>query len=171
MIAVKRVLIVVCVLISFPALSSATEKSPKPLVTGLKNPTAVCVGSGGRLFISEAGEEGKDGDGRVLIVNEAGKAVPFATGLDHPNAMVAWTSQLIVADNKKVWRIDSKGTATVIADEKTFPVMPTRLMGVALDGNGILVSDTGAMDGGGAVYRVGQRKALPLAGSAKSQAI
>src|SRR5262245_60074258 len=89
---------------------AAGAELPKPLVTGLKNPRSVAVGTDGRVFVAVAGEHGKPGDGAVLVVAD-GKATPFATGLDDPAGMVAFQGQLFVVDRDRVWRIDPKGKA------------------------------------------------------------
>src|ERR1700722_2685367 len=91
--------------------ADAREKNlPKPLITGLKNPESVAVGTDGRIYITEIGEFDKDGDGRVLVIQD-GKAIPFATGLDDPKGLASHLEWLYVADKNKVWRIDRKGTA------------------------------------------------------------
>src|SRR4051812_34336214 len=90
----------------------AHDQLPPPLVTGLKYPESVAVGHGGRIFISEMGERGQEGDGRILVVDE-NKAVPFATGLDDPRGIVFWNKWLFVTDNQRIWRIDEKGKAEV----------------------------------------------------------
>src|SRR2546421_10473009 len=115
--------------------SAAAAERPKPLVSGLKNPTAVAAGPGGRVYISEAGT------GRVLVV-EGDKAVPFATGFDHPQGLVGFQQWLFVADKKGVWRIDMKGKATEFAPEKAFPTSLSALKGITVDETGALyVSD------------------------------
>src|SRR5947209_4436545 len=109
----KRLLSLVGLLLVLASPATAGDnKLPKPMVTGLKNPESVCVGGDGRIYISEIGEFGTDGDGRVLVVDKTGKAVPFATGLDDPKGIVAWTNLLFVTDKKRVWKIDPKGKAT-----------------------------------------------------------
>src|SRR5438132_12710605 len=91
----------------------AGDVPPKPLVTGLKNPESVAVGSDGRIYVTEIGEFGKDGDGRVMVIVN-GKAVPFATGLDDPKGIVAWQKWLFVTDDKRVWRVDLTGQTKVL---------------------------------------------------------
>lgn len=132
------------------------KKLPKPFVTGLKNPESVTLGNDGRIYISEIGEFEKDGDGRIMVVGKDGKAMPFATGLDDPKGIVSWTNLLFVADNKRVVRIDPKGTVTVVADEKAFPTPPLFLNDITADEHGVLyVSDSGDLKGnGGAIYRI-----------------
>lgn len=145
-----------------PALAS--EPLPKPTVTGLKNPESVAVGANGRVFIGEIGEFGKDGDGRILVLDKAGKAVPFATGLDDPKGMVFWFKWLFVTDNKRVWRIDEKGKKEVFAAKSAFPREPLFLNDIAVDEQGILyVSDSGDLKGnGGAVFRIDHRGKVRL---------
>jgi glucose/arabinose dehydrogenase len=148
----------------------AGDRLPQPLVTGLKNPESVAVGSDGRIYISEIGEFGKDGDGRVLVVDKTGKAVPFATGLDDPKGMVFAQKGLFVADNKRVWRIDEKGKATVFAAKEAFPREPLFLNDIAADEQGVLyVSDSGDLKGnGGAVFRIDLKGKVRLVADART---
>src|SRR5262249_40788225 len=87
----------------FPAMCAALSPAafarelPKPMVTGLVNPESVCVGPGGRIFVTTIGEFDKDGDGAVMVI-ENGKAVPFVTGLDDPKGMAVFQKWLFVAD-------------------------------------------------------------------------
>jgi glucose/arabinose dehydrogenase len=134
---------------------------PRPMLTGLKNPAAVAVGSDGRVYLTARGEAGRDGDGAVLVV-EGGKAVPFATGLDAPEGLVAWQDGLFVADRQRVWRIDRKGKAAVFAAAAAFPSPPHALGAIDVDEEGKLyVADTGA------VYRINPQGAVSLAADSK----
>ena len=150
-------------------LSAGEKKLPKPIITGLTNPESVCVGSDGRVYITEIGVFKKDGDGRVLVIDN-GKAVPFATGLDDPKGIVAWTNFLFVADNKRVLKIDNKGKVTVFADEKAFPTPPLFLNDITVDVKGVIyVSDSGVLMGeGGAVFRIDQKGKVNLVTDGKS---
>jgi glucose/arabinose dehydrogenase len=132
----------------------AGAQPPKPLVTGLQNPTATAV-LGGKIYVTTAGEVGKNGDGAVLLVKD-GKAVPFAAGLDDPAAVVAFQNWLFVADRQQVWRIDAKGKATLHAPAKAFPVPPVSLSAIAVDEMGTLyVTDAGGRPGAGwRAYRI-----------------
>lgn len=161
-------------LISFSSFASAGDgKLPKPLVSGLKTPESVTIGGDGRIYVTEIGEFGKDGDGRVVVIDK-GKIIPFAIGLDDPKGIVAWTNQLFVADNKRVVRIDSKGMVTVLAAEKAFPTPPLFLNDITVDEQGTLyVSDSGDLKGnGGAVYRITQKgKVTTVTSGANNPAI
>ena len=137
------------------SVAAQDKKPPKPLVSGLKSPESVAVGSDGRIYITEIGEFGKDGDGVVSVLDK-GMTVPFATGLDDPKGIVAHQNFLYVNDNKRVVKIDSKGKVTVFASDKAFPTPPLFLNDIAVDEHGFLfVSDSGDLKGsGGAVYRI-----------------
>jgi glucose/arabinose dehydrogenase len=154
---VKRLLVFVCVLFRFASSAAAGDaRLPKPMITGLKNPESVCVGADGRIYITEIGEFNKDGDGRVVVIDKSGKAVPFATGLDDPKGMVSWVNFLFVTDKKRVWKIDKTGRASVFAAESAFPTPPLFLNDIAVDESGALyVSDSGNLKGsGGAIFRI-----------------
>ncbi len=165
-----RILSPIILLLALAPLASAADAKPlpKPLVTGLKNPESVAVGFGGKIFVTEIGEFDKDGDGRVLVV-ENGKAVPFTTDLDDPKGMVFFQDALYVADKKRIWKIDAKGKATVFADAKAFPIPPLFLNDLAVDEVGTLyASDSGDLKGaGGAVFRIDQKGKVTLVVDAK----
>lgn len=151
-------------LLGFASAASAGDKLPKPFVSGLKLPESVAVGFDGRVYITEIGAFGKDGDGRVLVVGKDGKAVPFAEGLDDPKGIIPWMKSLFVADNKRVVRIDEKGKVHVFAEEKAFPIPPLFLNDIAVDELGFLyVSDSGdRKGGGGAVFRIDPKGKVTL---------
>jgi glucose/arabinose dehydrogenase len=154
---VNRILAIASILLTLCSTAiSGDKKLPKPIVSGLVSPESVAVGPDGRMYLSEIGKFGADGDGRIAVIDKAGKAVPFATGLDDPKGIVFVASQLFVTDNKRVVRVDQKGQVTVVADEKVFPTPPMFLNDICVDENGVLyVSDSGDLKGnGGAIYRI-----------------
>src|SRR6266404_8994751 len=120
---VNRLFALVCLIVITPFAAPGEPKLPKPMISGLRDPGSVCVAGDGRVFVTEVGHR-TGGDGRVMVIDKTGKAVPFAIGLDNPGRIVAWTNLLYVADNKRVRRIDLKGKVTVFADEKAFPRPP-----------------------------------------------
>ena len=149
------------VVLAFAIPAFAQDKLPTPIVTGIKSPESVAIGIDGRTYITEIGEFGKDGDGRVLVLDKSGKAVPFATGLDDPKGIAAWLNFLYVADNKRIWRIDVKTQkATVFVDTKAFPKEPLFLNDVCFDIEKkiLYVSDSGDLKGnGGAIYGITEK--------------
>lgn len=158
-----RMIVLVSILLGGSSVAAGGEL-PQPLLRGLKNPASVAIGGDGRIYLSEMGDAGKTGDGRILVVDKPGKAVPFATGLDDPRGMVLWQKDLFVTDNTRVWRINDKGKAVVFAATTAFPKEPHRLKDIAVDENGILyVSDSGDQTGHhGAIYRIDHRGAVKL---------
>jgi glucose/arabinose dehydrogenase len=156
------------ILSALAAASPAAAAPPKPLVTGLKNPESATVGLDGRIYVTTIGEFDTDGDGAVMVM-QGDKAVPFATKLDDPKGIVAFKQFLFVTDKKRVWRIDPKGKATVLATAEAFPVPPVFLNDIAVDEQGTLyVSDSGDLKGGGgAIFRISQGGRVTLAADAK----
>ncbi len=148
-----------------PVLAAPTP--PKPLVTGLKNPESACIGLDGRIYVTVIGEFDKDGDGSVVVIQD-GKAVPFTTELDDPKGIVAFKEFLYVADKTRVWKIDPKGKATVLAAAAAFPTKPLFLNDIAVDQFGTLyVSDSGTLEGkGGAIYRIDLKGKVSLVADA-----
>src|ERR1043166_5731877 len=151
-------LIAISLVVTAP-LAAQETKLPKPFVTGLKNPESVAVGNDGRIYISEIGEFGKDGDGRIMVVGKDGKAVELAKGLGDPKGIgfggVFFANQLFGTDNKRVVRVDPKGQVHVVADEKAFPTEPLFLNDICVDEHGVIyVSDSGIKGSGGAIYRI-----------------
>ncbi len=133
-----------------------------PLADGLKNPESVAVGFAtvdgkGKftIVVSEIGEFGTDGDGKITILDGANKK-PLAEGLDDPKGIVFVGEQLFVTDKTRVWRIGPKGGKEVFAAAEAFPVAPKFLNDIEADSAGNLyVSDSGDLKGGeGAVYKI-----------------
>jgi glucose/arabinose dehydrogenase len=132
--------------------------TPQTWVSGLKNPESVCVGPEGVLYVTEIGEPGKNGDGKVTkIVN--GQAEAFAEGLDDPKGIIFHKDAFYLTDKTKLIRVDLKGQVLVYKDADTFPQPPIFLNDIAIDGpSGILlVSDSGKDGKGGAVFRIDMR--------------
>jgi sugar lactone lactonase YvrE len=134
-------------------------------VSGLVLPESVVAAPDGRVFVSQIGEFGKDGDGSVAAVdirgqNAGGEFTVFAKGMDDPKGLDLWNGTLYVADKTKIWRVDGQGVAGVWIKESDFPRKPLFLNDVAIDRQGNLyVSDSGEImqgKGKGVIYRVSQ---------------
>jgi glucose/arabinose dehydrogenase len=124
------------------------------LAEGLKNPVAAVVGSGGKVFVAVA--EAGNGMSSVLLV-ENGKPLPFASGLDDPQALAGYQQWLFVAERKRVLRIGPGGKTDVFAAEGAFPSKPAALRSLAVDPESGIVYVCDAGDGkgqGGAVYHI-----------------
>lgn len=145
----------------------AAQDFPKQKMTGLKTPESVVQAKDGRIFISEIGEFGKDGDGQITVVDSAGKASVFATGLDDPKGLAVIGENLFVADKNKITKITADGKTSTFAAKEAFPVAPQFFNDLEADLQGNLyVSDSGDIMGtgkGGIIYKIdasGQVKLL-----------
>jgi len=141
----------------------------RPPVTGLQTPESVVAGPDGRIYVSEIGEFGKDGDGRISVIDAAGKLAVYASGMDDPKGLAFHGNTLYVADRTRVLKVGLDGSWQVLAGAEAFPAPPMFLNDVEVDGLGnIYVSDSGDLAGkGGAIYRVSRdgRVALVLSGA------
>lgn len=129
---------------------------PKPLVTRMTNPESICLGNDGRMYLTEIGEFGKDGDGQVSVVVD-GQAKPFATGLDDPKGIVAFQNALYLTDKTRVVKVDANGKVTIFTGPDKFPSPPQFLNDIAIEpeSGSLFVSDSGDLMGkGGAVFRI-----------------
>jgi glucose/arabinose dehydrogenase/sugar lactone lactonase YvrE len=143
----------------FGPFAFAEASKPTILVSGLKNPESVCYLADGRLFVTEIGEDGKDGDGKVTLI-EGDKLKPFASGLNDPKGICALKDVLYVTDKTKVMMVNGDGKVSVFVDTAAFPVPPLYLNDIAIEpkANAILVSDTGDLKGaGGKLFRIDLR--------------
>ncbi len=134
------------------ALKVAAEV-PQRFVTGLKNPESVCFDPRGVLYVTEIGEPGKTGDGRVIVI-EKDQARDFATGLDDPKGIIFYKDAFDVTDRTKIVKIDQQGQLIDFATPNQFPCRPRLLNDIAIDNTAgiLLVTDSGDLQGnGGAV--------------------
>ncbi|MBV9125261.1 MAG: hypothetical protein JO112_18040, partial [Planctomycetes bacterium] len=141
-------------LLGLTPLSAEAASPARPILSGLKNPTAVAVGSDNRVYIATAGEFGKPGDGAVFVL-EGAKAVPFAAGLDDPIALAGWGEWLYVADQNRVWRLNRQGKKEVYAAADAFPGRQGTFLGLDVDEEGRLYVSASGLEGkDGAIYRI-----------------
>jgi glucose/arabinose dehydrogenase len=152
----------VLVLFFLNVLPLTAQQPPQPLVTGLKNPTCVGVGQGGKVYVGVAGNFQ---EGAILRIDD-GKAVPFVTGLGVPRALAAFQQWLYVTiDNRGIYRIDANGKAENFITLEAFPERPGFLQDIAIDPeNGTLyVTDARLKGAGNAVYRITPRGKVSVA--------
>jgi sugar lactone lactonase YvrE len=152
-------------LLSIAILSSAcankmsnVQVAPLQKITGLKMPESVVQAKDGRIFISEIGEFGKDGDGQITVIDLHGKASIFAKGLDDPKGLAIIGINLYVADKTKVLKISPDGSSRIFVAASAFAATPQFLNDLEADPQGNLyVSDSGDIMGsgkGGAIYKI-----------------
>ncbi|ACT47583.1 SMP-30/gluconolactonase/LRE family protein [Methylotenera mobilis] len=158
-------------------------------ITGLKTPESVVQAKDGRIFISEINEFGKDGDGRISVVDTLGNISVFANGLDDPKGLAIIGDYLYVADKTKILKISIKQatthnvsiketktvqvnikettpSASVFVPAEAFPNVPLFLNDLEADLKGNLyVSDSGDLFNtgkGGAIYKITPRGEVKL---------
>lgn len=152
------------------AAVGAQAAPPPAKVTGLAKPESVVSGPDGRLYVSEIGEFGADGDGRVSVIDKDGKARVFADGMNDPKGLAFYGNTLYVADKTRVLAVGIDGKWSVFADAQAFPAPPQFLNDVETDAAGNLyVSDSGDLKGkGGVVYRIARNgKVAPVVDGAR----
>ena len=154
-------------LVSFSVHAHETKK-----VTGLKMPESAIAAKDGRVFVSEIGEFGKDGDGQITVIEKNGEAKVFAQDLDDPKGLAIVGKDLYVADNHRVIKITPDGKTSVFAAAEAFPEAPQFLNDLESDASGnIYVSDSGDLKGaGGAVYKITSQGKVSTVLSGKNDA-
>ena len=125
-------------------------------ITGFKMPESVVEAKDGRLFISEIGEFGKDGDGQISVIEKDGTVKAFATGMNDPKGLAFIGKDLYVADKTQILKVSPDGKWVVFTDASAFEATPQFLNDLVADAKGNLyVSDTGDMKGnGGNIYHI-----------------
>jgi gluconolactonase len=136
--------------------SVAVHAAEPQKITGLQSPESVVTGPDGRIYVSEVGEFGEDGDGKLSVIDAQGKLHVFATGMDDPKGLAFFGNDLYVADKTRVLKVGIDGKWTVFAAADAFPVPPQFLNDVETDSQGnVYVTDSGDLQGkGGAIYRL-----------------
>ncbi len=137
---------------------SVQAKDAPETVSGLAMPESAVAHPDGRVFVSEIGEFGKDGDGQISVIGSDGSKSTLAQFLDDPKGIDLWNDRLYVADNNKLLEIGMDGDVKVFAKPEDFPGTPQFLNDVEVDGQGnIYVSDSGKDNGDNSgIYKVTQ---------------
>lgn len=142
--------------ISYGEKTASTVKANTKEVTGLMMPESSIAHPDGRIFVTEIGGFGTNGDGKVTIVNADGTTRTLIDGLNDPKGIDLFDNQLYVADVNQVLKISLDGIKTVIAKPSDFQDKPIFLNDIEIDGLGnVYVSDSGDDNGKhGAIYKI-----------------
>jgi glucose/arabinose dehydrogenase len=131
--------------------ASAQEAKSRPIVTGLKSPTAIALAFENRVFVAIA-----SGDKSDIVEIKDDKAVPFAAGVDPAVSMTSHYRWLFVVGKSSVWRVDKDGKAEVYAAAGQFKAAKTELGQVCVDERETLYATNRLASPGdaGSIYRV-----------------
>lgn len=138
------------------AKTASNKAASSETVTDLIMPESAIAHPDGRVFVTEIGEFGKAGDGKVTVVNTDGSTATLVDGLNDPKGIDLFDNVLYVADNDQLVKITLDGQAEVIAKADDFPGKATFLNDIEIDGNGnVFISDSGDDNGKNAgIYKV-----------------
>jgi len=106
----------------FALVASTTllvAESSEPIKIGTR-PESLTRGFDGHLFVTVMGEE-EPGDAVIKRIHTDGTITTFAGGFDEPKGIAYVGDTLVVSDLCRVWAIDSKGQAKVLAHRASFP--------------------------------------------------
>lgn len=108
-------------------------------------PESVTRGFDGDLFVTVMGEK-EPGDAVIKRIAKDGTQTIFAGGMDEPKGIAFVGDHLVCSDLTRVWKIDSLGTATVLAHRHSFPETVRYLNDVAAvpGENAVYVTDMGS---------------------------
>ncbi|MDO8826402.1 PQQ-dependent sugar dehydrogenase [Methylophaga sp.] len=130
------------------AATTKTATHSTKTVEGLVMPESAIAHPDGRVFVTEIGEFGKQGDGKVTVVNTDGSTETLVDGLNDPKGIDMFNNTLYVADVDQLVKISLDGQSEVMVKADGFPGKPVFLNDVEIDGHGnIYVSDSGDDDG------------------------
>jgi len=142
------------------ALAQTPMAAAKKL-QGFNLPESVVAHTDGRIFISEIGEFGTSGDGKITQVNTDGSRETLADGLNDPKGLDLFNQHIYVTDVDQVWRIDLDGRKTIYAKAEDFPRKPVFLNDLEIDGLGnVYVSDSGSEGKGAGIFRITPEKKI-----------
>ena len=101
------------------ATSLLTAQSADPIHIGTR-PESITRGFEGDFFVTVMGEK-EPADAVIKRIDAKGKITTFTGGFDEPKGIAFVVDTLVVSDLCRVWAIDSKGVARVLAHRDSFP--------------------------------------------------
>ncbi|MCR4403766.1 MAG: hypothetical protein NUW06_00440 [Candidatus Acetothermia bacterium] len=113
-------------------------------IGGFSKPESVAVGPEGKYYVSNVGQPGRAGDGKIMALGKDGTLEDLALGLDDPKGFAIYGEALYVADIDKVWRVSLNGHKELFLRPEDFPRRPAFLNDVALapSSDRLYISDT-----------------------------
>ena len=131
-------------------------------VDGITMPESAAVMKDGGIIISEIGEFGKDGDGKIVLITVDGtKKIIADAGLNDPKGLIVESGVIYVTDNLEVKKVSMNGDVEIWLSADDFPRKPQFLNDIVSGNNTIYVSDSGDLlngKGGGAIFKIDANK-------------
>ena len=148
----------------------STETDKKVVVVdsvdGITMPESAAVMKDGGIVISEIGEFGKDGDGKIVLITVDGtKKIIADSGLNDPKGLIVESGIIYVTDNLEVKKVSMNGDVEVWLSADDFPRKPQFLNDIVSGNNTIYVSDSGDLlngKGGGAIFKINTDKKVSV---------
>lgn len=139
-----------------PPISHNSAVHAPATVKGLAMPESAVAHPDGRVFVTEIGEFGKMGDGKVTIVHLDGSIETLAAGLNDPKGIDLYNNELYVADINQLVKVSLDGNVDILLEAGDFPGKAEFLNDIEIDGHGnVYLSDSGTDSGEFAgIYKV-----------------
>ncbi len=136
-------------------------------IDGIIHPESAFTTRDGRVFLSEIGQVGKKGDGRILEIFTSGEKKVIASGLNDPKGLLVEGNTIYVTDIDEIKKVSMDGKVSSWLGPKNFPRKISFLNDLTIDRNTIIyVSDSGKVvrgeRRGGAVYRISSTGKISL---------
>jgi gluconolactonase len=121
--------------------------------SGFHNPESVVQDDQGNIYVTEIGEFGKDGDGKIKKIDTEGNISDFATGLNDPKGITIYQGELYATDQDVIVKIKMDGSWYVFAGTMSFPKTPVFLNDIDVTPLGTFyITDSGNLEGGGMIF-------------------
>lgn len=130
------------------ANTSTIQAASTTTVENLMMPESAIAHPDGRVFVTEIGEFGKKGDGKITVINPDGSSATLADSLNDPKGIDLYNNALYVADVDRLVKVSLDGEVEVLVKAEDFPGKAVFLNDIEIDGNGtVYISDSGTDDG------------------------
>ena len=125
----------------------------KQVYPGFVNPESAVQGQNGDIFVTEIGEFGKDGDGKIKKINSKGEVSDFAIGLNDPKGIILYGGKLYATDKDLIVKINMNGEWEVFSGTMAFPKIPVFLNDIDVTPAGkFYITDSGNLKNGGMIF-------------------
>ena len=165
----KTILTSILFITFFVGCSNKNDSNQVEVVKSVEEilmPESAAAMGDGRIIISEIGEFGKNGDGKIIqILLNGDKKIIADSGLNDPKGLIVIEDSIYVTDNDVVKKVSMKGEVENWLSADDFPRKPQFLNDITSVGNIIFISDSGDLlngKGGGAIFKVDSKKKVSV---------